>query len=154
MKMNSLVDPALIDRLYLASSAGVRIDLIVRGICCLRPGVRGLSENIRVRSIVGRYLEHSRIYAFANGDGPGKPVYLIGSADLMPRNLDRRVEVLVRVDDTELQSQLQEILDVSLADDHLSWELDSDGVWARTQRPQGLDSQQWFQRAASGSVAG
>ncbi|MEO8695110.1 MAG: polyphosphate kinase 1 [Acidimicrobiales bacterium] len=154
MKMNSLVDPALIDRLYLASSAGVRIDLIVRGICCLRPGVRGMSENIRVRSIVGRYLEHSRIHAFANGEGPGKPVYLIGSADLMPRNLDRRVEVLVRVDDTELQAQLQEIIDVSLADDHLSWELDSDGVWARTQRPQGLDSQQWFQRAASGSVAG
>ena len=154
MKMNSLVDPALIDRLYLASSAGVRIDLIVRGICCLRPGVRGLSENIRVRSIVGRYLEHSRIYAFANAGGPSQPVYLIGSADLMPRNLDRRVEVLVRVDDTELQSQLQEILDVSLADDHLSWELDSEGVWARTQRPQGLDSQQWFQRAASGSVAG
>jgi polyphosphate kinase len=154
MKMNSLVDPALIDRLYLASSAGVRIDLIVRGICCLRPGVRGMSENIRVRSIVGRYLEHSRIYAFSNGDGPGKPVYLIGSADLMPRNLDRRVEVLVRVDDVGLQSQLQEILDVSLSDDYLSWELDSDGVWARTQRPQGLDSQQWFQSAASGSVAG
>jgi polyphosphate kinase len=81
-------------------------------------------------------------------------VYLIGSADLMPRNLDRRVEVLVRVDDKELQAELQEILDVSLADDHLSWELDSAGVWSRTQRPQGLDSQQWFQRAASGSVAG
>lgn len=154
IKMNSLVDPALIDRLYLASSAGVQIDLIVRGICCLRPGVRGMSENIRVRSIVGRYLEHSRIYAFANGDGPGKPVYLIGSADLMPRNLDRRVEVLVRVDDMLLQAQLQEILDVSLADDHLSWQLDSDGVWARAQRPEGLDSQEWFQRAASGSVAG
>ena len=154
LKMNSLVDPALIDRLYLASSAGVQIDLIVRGICCLRPGVRGMSENIRVRSIVGRYLEHSRIYSFANGDGPDKPVYLIGSADLMPRNLDRRVEVLVRVDDTDLQAQLQEILDVSLADDQLSWQLDSDGVWARAQRPEGLDSQEWFQRAASGSVAG
>jgi polyphosphate kinase len=154
MKMNSLVDPDLIDRLYLASSGGVRIDVVARGICCLRPGVRGMSENIRVRSIVGRYLEHSRIYAFANGDGPGKPVYLIGSADLMPRNLDRRVEVLVRVDDAELQSQLQEILDVSLADDQLSWELDSDGVWVRTHRPQGLDSQQWFQRSASGSIAG
>jgi polyphosphate kinase len=154
IKMNSLVDPALIDRLYLASSAGVQIDLIVRGICCLRPGIRGMSENIRVRSIVGRYLEHSRIYAFANGDGMGKPVYLIGSADLMPRNLDRRVEVLVRVDDPPLQSQLHEILDVSLADDRLSWQLDGEGVWARTQRPEGLDSQEWFQRAASGSIAG
>ena len=154
IKMNSLVDPALIDRFYLASSAGVQIDLIVRGICCLRPGVRGMSDNVRVRSIVGRYLEHSRIYSFANGDGPGKPVYLIGSADLMPRNLDRRVEVLVRVDDIDLQAQLQEILDVSLADDQLSWQLDRDGVWARAQRPDGLDSQEWFQRAASGSVAG
>ena len=154
IKMNSLVDPALIDRLYLASSAGVQIDLIVRGICCLRPGVRGMSENIRVRSIVGRYLEHSRIYSFGNGDGVGKPVYLIGSADLMPRNLDRRVEVLVRVDDDASKAHLQEILDVSLADDHLSWRLDSDGVWVRAQRPEGLDSQLWFQRSASGSVAG
>ncbi|HEY8526986.1 MAG TPA: RNA degradosome polyphosphate kinase [Acidimicrobiales bacterium] len=131
LKMNSLVDAELIDELYAASQAGVEIDLIVRGICCLTPGVPGLSENIRVRSIVGRYLEHSRIYRFANGDGEGQPRYLIGSADWMPRNLDRRIEVLVPVQDPELQARLNEILDIALADDVLAWTLGPDGRWTR-----------------------
>jgi polyphosphate kinase len=129
LKMNSLVDQPMIELLYGASQAGVEIDLIVRGVCCLVPGVPGLSERIRVRSIVGRYLEHSRIFCFANGAGPGEPEYLIGSADLMPRNLDRRVEALVRVVVPELQARLQEILDVNLADDVLAWELDPAGCW-------------------------
>jgi polyphosphate kinase len=131
MKMNSLVDEDIIDLLYRASQAGVEIDLVVRGICCLIPGVPGLSENITVRSIVGRYLEHSRIYRFANGDGPGLPRYLIGSADLMPRNLNRRVEVLTPVIDPDLQSRLDEILDVALRDDVLAWTLDAGGSWTR-----------------------
>ncbi len=130
LKMNSLVDAALIDSLYAASRAGAQIDLIIRGICCLRPGVPGLSENIRVRSIVGRYLEHSRIYHFAHGGRDG-PVYYIGSADLMPRNLDRRVEALVPVDDPGLQHRLDEILDVNLSDDTLAWSLASDTTWSR-----------------------
>lgn len=129
LKMNSLVDQDVIESLYAASQAGVEIDLIVRGICCLVPGVPGMSERIRVRSIVGRYLEHSRIYRFQNGSGPGEPRYLIGSADLMPRNLDRRVEALVPVEDPELQRRLQEILDVDLADDTLAWLLGPDGAW-------------------------
>ena len=129
LKMNSLVDSRMIDALYDASAAGVQVDLIIRGICCLIPGVPGLSDNIRVRSIVGRYLEHSRIYRFANGRGPDLPTILIGSADLMPRNLDRRVEALVPVDEPDLQARLEEILEVNLADDALAWELRSDGRW-------------------------
>jgi polyphosphate kinase len=131
MKMNSLVDPGMIDELYRASQAGVEIDLIVRGICCLTPGVPGLSETIRVRSLVGRYLEHSRIYRFANGNGRGSPRFLIGSADLMPRNLDRRVEVLTPVVDPDLQARLDEVLEVELADDVLAWTLGPDGRWTR-----------------------
>ena len=131
MKMNSLVDTGLIDELYAAAQAGVEVDLIVRGICCLTPGVPGLSETIRVRSIVGRYLEHSRVYRFANGDGSGRPRVLIGSADLMPRNLDRRVEVLTPVVEPELQQRLDEVLDVELADDVLAWTMGSDGRWTR-----------------------
>ena len=134
MKMNSLVDTEVIDELYAASQAGVEIDLIVRGICCLTPGVPGLSETIRVRSIVGRYLEHSRIYRFANGDGPGRPRVLIGSADLMPRNLDRRVEVLTPVVEPELQQRLDEVLEVELADDVLAWTMGPDGLWTRAPR--------------------
>ncbi len=130
-KMNSLVDPRLIERFYAASAAGVSVDLIVRGICCLRAGVPGLSENIRVRSLVGRYLEHSRIFFFANGGGAGMPFYFIGSADLMPRNLDRRVEVLARIDDALSQSRLWEVLQVNLADKALTWELGPDDVYRR-----------------------
>ena len=154
MKMNSLVDPDLIDRLYLASGAGVSVDLVVRGICCLRPGVPGLSENIRVRSVVGRYLEHSRVYYFANGEGPGRPRYLIGSADLMPRNLDRRIEVLVRIDDPPLRNRLQEILDVNLADEHLAWHLDADAGWTKRPRAGGVDAHRHFQALALARVAG
>jgi polyphosphate kinase len=131
MKMNSLVDPGMVDELYRASQAGVEIDLLVRGICCLTPGVPGMSDNIRVRSLVGRYLEHSRIYRFANGSGPGRPRHLIGSADLMPRNLDRRVEVLTPVTDPELQARLDEVLEIELADDVLAWALGPDGRWTR-----------------------
>ncbi len=126
-KMNSLVDPDLIDAFYSASQAGVQIDLIIRGICCLRPGIEGLSTNIRVSSIVGRYLEHSRISYFANGGPDAGPCYYIGSADLMPRNLDRRVEAMVRVDSPGLQARLAEILSVNLDDDELAWSLRPDG---------------------------
>lgn len=151
MKMNSLVDPGLIDRLYAASQAGVEIDLVVRGICCLRPGVAGLSENIRVRSLIGRYLEHSRIYRFANGAGPGSPITYIGSADLMPRNLDRRVEALVPVIDERLGRRVDEILDVVLADDALAWTLGPDGAWRRVTEPGAattLDAHLRFQELA------
>lgn len=150
MKMNSLADPALIDALYAASRAGVQIDLVVRGICCLRPGVPGLSDNIRVRSIVGRYLEHSRIYHFAHGSADGGPVYFIGSADLMPRNLDRRVEALVPIDDPDLRSRLQEILDVNLADDRLAWSLGADSRWSRVTGDDGVDTHLRFEQLALG----
>ncbi len=148
IKMNSLVDPAMIDALCTASQAGVEIDLVIRGICCLRPGVPGLSDNIRVRSIVGRYLEHSRIFYFANGAAPGKPMYFIGSADLMERNLDRRVEALAPVEAPALQARLQEVLDVSLTDDVLAWWLDSDGAWTRVETVQHNDAHRRLQELA------
>ena len=129
-KLNSLGDPELVEALYEASSAGVRIDLIVRGICCLRAGVPGLSENIRVRSILGRFLEHSRIARFAHGDDGG-PLYLIGSADWMPRNLDRRIEVLAPVAHPKHQAWLEHVLDLDLADDIVRWEMDGEGTWQR-----------------------
>ncbi|MBW3666336.1 MAG: polyphosphate kinase 1 [Actinobacteria bacterium] len=138
MKMNSLVDAEVIAALYDASQAGTRIDLIVRGICCLRPGVDGLSENIRVRSLVGRYLEHSRIYRF--GARGRDRQYLIGSADMMPRNLDRRVEALAPVEGPDLQFRLDEILDVVLSDDNLAWHLQPDGSWRRVASTTGIDA--------------
>ncbi|HET9442657.1 MAG TPA: polyphosphate kinase 1 [Acidimicrobiales bacterium] len=158
LKMNGLDDPVVIDALYEASQAGVPIDLVVRSICCLRPGVPGLSETIRVRSIVGRYLEHSRIFYFGAGadrpegqeralgpagegaggaeGGPGGEWY-IGSADLRSRNLDRRIEVVLPVREPLLQRRLQEVLEVNLADDGLAWTLQPDGAWLPPPAPEG-----------------
>ncbi len=177
-KMNNLVDPGIIDALYAASQAGVRVTLIIRGICCLRPGVPGLSDNIVVRSIVGRWLEHSRIYFFGTdgengpaggggtGDGgsdvvdgadrdadmvgniPSGGEYYIGSADMMPRNLDRRVEVIVPVADREGCRRLREILAVELADDALAWELRGDGTWYKIPPDIGFSAQRHFQDEA------
>ena len=128
MKMNSLVDPRCIEALYRASQAGVPIDLNVRGICCLRPGIENVSETIRVISVVGRFLEHSRIYAFHRGD---ERRYYIGSADLMPRNLDHRVELVVPIETPALQAELDDTLERCLADDTFGWVLDGDGNWRR-----------------------
>jgi polyphosphate kinase len=128
LKMNALVDTRCIQALYQASQAGVRIDLNVRGICCLRPGVEGISENIVVRSVVGRFLEHSRIYSFRRG---GETRVLMGSADLMPRNLDSRVELVAPVEDEALKAEMLDVLERCLEDNASSWELDSDGTWAR-----------------------
>ena len=130
IKVNSLVDPEVIDALYAASSAGVTVEIIARGICMLRPGVSGLSERITVRSVLGRFLEHSRILSFQTND---RTTTWIGSADLMPRNLDRRVEVLVPVEDSRLRSDLAEVLDALLADTRFSWDLDAEGNWHRTE---------------------
>lgn len=129
-KMNALVDPQIIATLYAASIAGVQIDLIVRGMCCLRPGIKGISENIRVISIVGRYLEHSRIFYFHN---QGQEEVYIGSADWMTRNLDRRVEAVVPIEDPESLKDLQEILGVMLADNRQAWDLGSDGQYIQRQ---------------------
>ena len=146
LKMNSLVDPEMIDALYTASQAGTPIDLVVRGICCLRAGVPGLSETIRVRSIVGEFLEHSRIYRF--GPEPESAEYLIGSADLMPRNLDRRVEALVPVTAPAMRDRLDEILTIDLADDTLAWELDRDGAWHKVPRTAGLNTHRQLKELA------
>ncbi|MEX1008469.1 MAG: polyphosphate kinase 1 [Acidimicrobiia bacterium] len=146
MKMNALVDAGMIDALYAAAQRGVRIDLLVRGICCLRPQVPGLSETIRVRSIVGRFLEHSRVFRF--GADPAEAEYLIGSADLMPRNLDRRVEALAPVSDPRLRARLAELLDANLADDTLAWELTSDGAWQKLPTLVGESTQRRLQELA------
>ena len=130
IKLNSLVDTQVIESLYEAARSGVDIDLIVRGACCLVPGLPGISERIRVRSIVGEFLEHSRIWMFNNG---GRPEWYIGSADLMERNLDRRVEVVTPVEDHEARARMVRIIDVMLADDRRSWQLTAEGRWVRTE---------------------
>jgi polyphosphate kinase len=127
-KLNSIVDDQLIDALYRASRAGVRVDLWVRGICALRPGVESLSENIRVRSILGRFLEHSRVFIFGGG---GDPIVFIGSADMMHRNLDRRVEALVRLVDPRHISDMTSLMSLGMSDDISSWHLSGDGRWTR-----------------------
>jgi polyphosphate kinase len=120
LKLNSILDEGFVAKLYEASQAGVKIELLVRGICAVQPGIKGVSENITVKSVLGRFLEHSRIFHFVNG---GSNEYWIGSADLMGRNLDRRVESLVRIDKKEHQNRLQEILDLGLSADSSSWQL-------------------------------
>src|SRR4051794_34179006 len=132
MKMNSLVDRTCIKALYRASQAGVPVELNIRGICCLVPGVEGISDNIRVVSIVGRFLEHSRVYAFQRGD---EQLVLIGSADLMPRNLDTRVELVAPVEDPVLRDDLLDTLERGFADDTHAWDLGPDGTWTRPERP-------------------
>jgi polyphosphate kinase len=137
MKANSIVDEAVIDALYLASQAGVPVQLIVRGICALRPGVPGLSETIEVRSVLGRFLEHSRIIWFENG---GQPQVWIGSADMMHRNLDRRVEALVRLPGDDNVTSIGRLLDLSFDQDTQAWLLDSEGVWGRQHGTQHLQA--------------
>jgi polyphosphate kinase len=148
-KLNALVDSEMVEKLYKASQAGVKIDLIVRGMCCLRPGVRGVSENIRVRSILGRFLEHSRIYYFQNN---GEEEVYLGSADLMTRNLDRRVETIFPIESPELRSYLRdEVLNIYLADTVRARSLQPDGSYVRIQpqaNQEGFDSQNWFLRQA------
>jgi polyphosphate kinase len=150
IKVNSIVDEEIIDALYRASQAGVRVDLVVRGICAVRPGVEGLSENIRVRSIVGRFLEHSRVFRFGDGDDEE---FWIGSADLMHRNLDRRVEALVRVTDPPAQAELRRALESALGDRATGFDLDGDGTWTRRRPSDGVpleDGQELLLRRVQG----
>ena len=155
IKVNSIVDEKTIDALYRASQAGVKIDIVERGICALKPGVPGLSENIRVRSILGRFLEHSRIYAFANSDGPqigegpaAGPEVWIGSADLMHRNLDRRVEALVRITAPEQINELIKYIDMQMADSTISWHMQADGTYVHHSKDEEgrplIDSQEYL----------
>jgi polyphosphate kinase len=146
IKVNSLVDEEVVDALYEAARAGVPVELFIRGICALRPGVPGLSENIRVRSVVGRFLEHSRVLSFVNG---GETEWWLGSADVMHRNLDRRVEVLLRVCDETAQAELQAMFDAAMAPGVRCWELGPDAVWTRLE---GADSQAWLMARAGDRV--
>jgi len=150
IKVNNLSDPALIDAFYAASQAGVEIDLIVRGICCLRPGVPGLSERIRVRSILGRFLEHSRVFRF--GSETRGPRYFIGSADLMPRNLDKRVELAVPIEEPALAGRIEEMLQLLLADDG-AWSLDGEGGWSRPSAGGEREAQRIFRERARAKPA-
>ncbi len=136
LKLNAIVDPESIAAIYRASQSGVDVDLIVRGICSVRPGVPGLSERVRVRSVVGEFLEHSRIFGFANG---GSPEWYIGSADLMERNLDRRIEAVVPIEDAEASARIEGIVRTMLADDRRSWQLGTDAVWRRTEELTGVE---------------
>jgi polyphosphate kinase len=138
-KMNALVDPRIIALLYQASQAGVQIDLVVRGMCSLRPGVAGVSDNIRVRSVIGRFLEHSRLFWFANS---GKPDVFLGSADWMPRNLDRRIEAVTPIDAPELKQRLEQLLDLYLQGKAGTWTMGSDGsYWRETTEQDSIHSQ-------------
>lgn len=132
IKVNSLVDEQVIDALYRAGQAGVPVEILVRGMCALRPGVPGLSESIKVRSVLGRYLEHSRVFSFAGG---GTPEYFIGSADMMHRNLDRRVEALVRITAKDHQADLSKLFDLAMGDDASAWRLHPTGEWTRHKTP-------------------
>ena len=134
LKINNLNDVAVIDELYAASKRGVQVEVIARSICTLRPGIEGLSENIRVRSVLGRFLEHSRFFAFEAG---GETTYLLGSADLMPRNLDHRIEIVTPVEDARARQDLSRCLDVLAADNSRAWELRSDGTWKRVEGKRG-----------------
>jgi polyphosphate kinase len=134
IKVNALTDSRVIEELYAASAAGAAIDLVIRGICSLRPGVEGLSENIRVRSVLGRFLEHSRVFVFEHGD---ERVTLLGSADLMPRNLDHRIEILTPIGDGRLQAEIDRVFQTLLADNTTAWELRADGEWHRAKPRKG-----------------
>jgi len=144
----------MVAALYRAAAAGVEIDLVVRGMCSARPGVSGVSESLRVRSIVGRFLEHSRIMVFGRGE---RERFLIGSADLMERNLDRRVEALAPVTDPASQARLRTVIEVMLADDRRAWVLGPDDVWRRAEtlvdRPTGLDTFETLMGAARAGIA-